>query len=151
VRGPKTFYQGTASTLFTCTEEWKQVFPEYFQQPKEVTIQCLMVADLLKQFEIDTSVPFDFVKIDTEGHDLNVLRSLVAARVRPFAIMFEIGPDLAAVEESVQLLKRQGFTEFYVFGRSGIPTTYVGEYMGGQHLHSLRNQGKLEAGNVVAF
>lgn len=30
-------------------------------------------------------------------------------------------------------------------------TTCVGEYRGLQHLHSLRDQGKLEAGNVVAF
>lgn len=39
--------------------------------------------------------------------------------------MFEIGPDLTAVEEAVILLKNQGFTEFYMFGRIGIPTTYI--------------------------
>lgn len=151
VSGPKTFYQGAASTLFTCTKEWKQIFPENFQQSKEMTIHCLTVADLFKQFGIDTSVPFDFVKIDTEGHDLNVLRSLLAAGIRPFALMFEIGPDLAAVEEAVRLLKDHGFTEFYMFGRTGIPTTYIGEYRGSAHLTELVNKEIINTGNVVVF
>jgi len=109
------------------------------------------VADLSKQLEIDTSVPFDFVKIDTEGHDLNVLRSLVAAQIRPFALMFEIAPDLGAVEEEVRLLTDQGFREFYIFGRTGIPTTYIGEYGGLQHFADLVNQRIVNTGNIVVF
>lgn len=46
VSGPKTFYQGTADTLFACTEEWKHIFSENFRQLKEVKIYCLTVEDL---------------------------------------------------------------------------------------------------------
>ena len=151
VGGTKTFYQGRSSTLFTCTPEWKEYFPEEFTDPKEVPIRCMTFADLLAQFKIDKKPSFDFIKIDTEGHDLNVLYSMVAAQIRPFSVMFEIGNDLGAVDKAVSLLSNYGFKEFYVFGRTGIPTTFIGEWQGLQRLQSLRKAGKLEAGNVVAF
>lgn len=61
VNGPRAFYQGTASTLFTCTEEWRERFPEHFQEPKEVIDQCITVAELLRHLEIDAAKPFDFI------------------------------------------------------------------------------------------
>ena len=151
VGGTKTFYQGSSSTLFTCTPEWMEYFPEEFTYPKEVPIRCMTFADLFAEFSIDKDPSFDFIKIDTEGHDLNVLRSMIAAQIRPFAIMFEIGHDLRAVENAVELLNNSGFAEFYVFARTGIPTTYIGEWQGLKQLQVLRDAGRLKAGNVVGF
>jgi len=151
VSGEKTFYQGSESTLFTCTAKWRDYFPEYFEDPKEVGVRCMTFADLFVEFGIDKDIPFDFIKVDAEGHDLNVLRSMVAAQIRPFAVMFEIGHDLNAVENAVKLLADNGFTEFFIFARTGIPTTYVGEWQGLKRLQELRETGRLKAGNVVGF
>ena len=149
--GPRTFFQGSADTLFTCTESWKATFPEYFATVQEVTVECLTPIDLAQRFRLDLQAPFDFIKIDTEGHDLHVLHALIAAQVQAFAVMFEVGPDLGEVAAAVDLLRRQGFDEFYVYGRHGIATLYIGPYQGEQHLNDLRREGRLDAGNVVAF
>jgi FkbM family methyltransferase len=149
--GWKTFYKGSADTLFTCTESWKQSFPSEFARHTEHQVECLKPETLAMRFRVDLQTPFDFLKIDTEGHDYHVLRSLVDAGVTSFAIMFEIGPALEDVQSAVQLLQGRGFSEFYVFGRAGIATLFIGEYEGLNHLVTLRLQGRLDAGNVVAF
>jgi FkbM family methyltransferase len=151
VTGAKTFYLGKSSSLFTCTEEWKHIFPEYFQQTKEVIIQSLTFADLLRRFGIDNSETFDLIKIDTEGHDLQVLRSIFVTKARAFAVMFEFNYNLKDVTESINLLKSKNFREFYIFGRTGIPTTYIGEWISEQHLGDLVNRGIVKTGNIVAF
>ena len=149
--GWKTFYKGSADTLFTCTESWKQSFPAEFARHTEHQVECLPPKKLATRFRVDLQTPFDFLKIDTEGHDYHVLRSLLDAGVTSFAIMFEIGPALEDVQSAVQLLQVRGFSEFYVFGRAGIATLFIGEYEGLNHLVTLRLQGRLDAGNVVAF
>lgn len=151
ISGPKIFYAGSASTLFTCTPEWQTVFPDYFEQSQQITIECLTFADLFQHFQITQCLSWDFIKVDTEGHDLNVLRSMCAAQIFPFAVMFEIGPNLTLVDQAVDLLRTNHFDEYYVFGRSGIATTFIGEYLGLPHLIQLREQGRLATGNIVAF
>ena len=151
VSGPKTFYAGSASTLFTCTPEWQTIFPDYFAHPRQIIIPCLTFADLFARYQIAPNLTWDLIKVDTEGHDLNVLRSMCAARVFPFAVMSEIGHDLASVAETIALLRANQYDEFYVFGRSGIATTFIGEYQTLEQLHQLRASGKLDAGNLVAF
>ncbi len=49
---------------------------------------------------------FDFISIDTEGHDLEVLRSIDFARFRPQLIVIEYGEHKAAIAE---VLRREGY------------------------------------------
>lgn len=147
----KTFFEGTADTLFTCDKSWVQENREYFMNPVEVKIDCLSMMDLAKKYNIDLNEPFDFIKIDTEGHDLNVIQSLLSANIKTFAVMFEIGYNLSDIIAAVELLTEHGFNEFYVFGRTGIHTLYIGEFKGSEQLHELRQQRRLNAGNMIAF
>ena len=62
-----------------------------------------------------------------------------------------IGSDLTAVKKAVNLLKDKGFTEFYIFERVGIPTTYIGEYKGLQPLVDFTKKNKFNTGNMVVF
>jgi FkbM family methyltransferase len=149
--GVKTFYQGSVSTLFTCTPEWTEHFRAAFVVSRQVPTKCATFDELFDQFQIARNLPFDFIKIDTEGHDLNVLRSMVAAHIRPFALMFEIGLDLVSTASAVSLLRLNGFTEFFVFARTGIPTTFIGEWQDLEQIQGLQTAGKLLAGNIVAF
>lgn len=149
--GHRPFYAGSADTLFTCSTDWKDHFPDHFRDAREITTECLTPTDLARRFGVDIHRPFDFIKIDTEGHDLQVLRALVNDDVQSSAIMFEVGPRLDDVASSVNLLRDCAFSEFYIFGRGGIPTLFIGEYSGQEQLATLRKQGRLDAGNVVAF
>jgi FkbM family methyltransferase len=147
----KTFFEGNADKLFTCDKSWLQENPKYFKNPIEVKIDCLTMVDLAKKYNIDINEPFDFIKIDTEGHDLNVIKSLLSANIKTFAVMFEIRSNLSDIIAAVDLLTEHGFNELYVFGRKGIHTLYIGEYKGGEQLHELRQKRRLDAVNVIAF
>lgn len=150
--GAKPFFTASASTLFTCSEDWKVAFPDFFKDSREVAVPCLTISDLALRYSISSEPSFDFVKIDTEGHDLAVLSSLLASPITADALMFEIGfhHDLDTVE-GCELLRAAGYAELYVFARTGLPTTYIGEWQGVTQLADLRSTGRLLAGNIVAF
>ena len=40
VSGPRIFYAGDYSTLFTMTPEWKEFFPNSFSNQQEVEVEC---------------------------------------------------------------------------------------------------------------
>lgn len=149
--GISTFYQGSSSTLFSKTPEWKEIFSNEFSSVKEVNVECYSVKDFIDKYQIDTRNQFDFIKIDTEGHDLHVLKSICDAEIKSYAIMFEIDPRFEETSRGIDVLKTIGFSNFFIFCRTGIPTTYIGEYQGLQQLQDLKEKGKLDAGNVVAF
>ena len=149
--GTREFYLGTASSLFTCTDEWLTAFHKEFRNARAIEVRCLTFDDLFSEYNLGRRDGFDFVKIDTEGHDRSVITSMIAAGIRPFSVMFEIGQNLHDTEMSINALKQHSFSEFYVFGRNGIPTTFIGDYRGYAHLKRLRARGRLNAGNVVAF
>jgi FkbM family methyltransferase len=151
VSSSKTFYAGAASTLFTCTPEWLTEFPEYFKQPRQVTVDCLTIGEVMRRYHINDGLAWDFIKVDTEGHDLNVIRSMIAAQVYPCAVMCEIGPDLHQTVAAIDLLRAHRYGEFYIFGRSGLATMFIGEYVDPAQLTSLRDEGRLSAGNFVGF
>ena len=149
--GTRTFFTASETTLFTCTPEWKSAFPDAFRATAEVDVHCLTFSDLLQSCGVAPTTRIDFVKVDTEGHDLNVIRSIVQSRVLVDAVMFEIGLDDEAAECACELLDAHGFDEIYIFARVGATTTYVGDRRSSGDLDDLRECGKLSAGNIVAF
>lgn len=146
----KTFYLGSADTLFTCSENWKEVFPDEFKNSQRMVIDCLTVQDAVTKYRIE-EVHFDLVKVDVEGHDLNVIESLCRSQLTATAIIFEVSADVNIAECCIELLRLKGFNEFYVFGRKGIPTTYIGEYVNVQQLRNLFADRRIEVGNIVGF
>jgi len=149
--GTRTFFTADSSTLFTTTPEWKTNFSNNFKNSHDVEVECFTVKDLFSSKLIKAFPPFDFIKIDAEGHDLNIIHSLADAKIRPFALMFEIDPRLEQTIAGIEFLNQEGYSELYVFGRTGIPTTYIGEYESQQKLEQLFLSGRFNTGNIVAF
>lgn len=151
ISGPRTFFSGEHSTLFTATPEWKEFFTDNFADTKAIIVACYTIEDLFSRYQISATPEFDFIKIDTEGHDFNILRALITADVWPFALMFEIDPRIDETIRAIEYIMLHDYSEIYIFGRNGIPTTYIGEYRNPDKLVQLRKNGQLDTGNVVAF
>lgn len=149
--GRRTFYTASETTLFTTTPEWKRHFPDHFSQSREVEVTCLTVTEIAAHSALLKDGHVDLVKIDTEGHDVAVITSLLDSPLVADAVMFEAGLDDAETARGCALLAEAGHQELYLFARTGIPTTFVGEWAGEGHLADLRRQGRFDCGNVVAF
>lgn len=146
----KKFYLGDADTLFTCNESWRDEFKENFKKFTEHVINCLSVDDLVRTYSLPKS-DFDFIKIDVEGHDLNVIKSFCHSQINSRVVMFEVSKDVHSVQDAVDLLRKKGFHEFVLFGRVGIPTTFLGEYENVTQLETLFSSGRISCGNIVCF
>jgi FkbM family methyltransferase len=147
----KTFFVGSADTLITCSREHMHRFEEHFKTYREFQVQAYTVGELLRRFDILPSPEFDFVKIDVEGHDLQVVRSFVQSGAKTYAMMFEFDANADQVDLAVKELVAGGYGEFFVFGRTGIATTYIGEYRDKEFFATLLRRGKFSVGNIVAL
>jgi hypothetical protein len=136
---------------FTCSENWKSIFPDHFKNIQNHTIECLTIDDLAKKYSIPEREHFDLIKIDVEGHDINVIKSFCDSNITCTSIIFEIPYNLKEIKISLDLLKQKGFSEFFVFGRTGIPTTYIGEFISVDHINNLYSSGRIQVGNIVGF
>lgn len=151
VSGQKTFFLGSADTLFTCNSEWKNIFPEHFTDSREISINCLTVSELASRYSIPNNEHFDLIKVDVEGHDVNVIDSFCKSGITCTAIIFEISEDCKKTSRCIELLRKKGFNEFYTFGRIGIPTTFIGEYVDEVQQNKLFQSGRIAGGNIVGF
>jgi FkbM family methyltransferase len=151
VAGQKTFFLGSADTLFTCNSHWKNIFPEHFADSQEIAINCLTVNDLVARYQIPENEHFDLIKVDVEGHDINVIDSFCKSGITSTVIIFEISNDCKITSKCIDLLRLKGFNEFFLFGRIGIPTTYIGEYIDEVQLQNLLQSGRIAGGNMVGF
>ncbi len=88
VREELTFYEFDSAAVSTLdavqVEEWKKQW-NVVNERKVVT---KTLTDLLDEHQI--SQPIDFLSIDVEGHDLQVLRSLDFSKYRPSLIIVEM-------------------------------------------------------------
>ncbi len=75
-------------------------------------VPTFTVADILHQFGA-----FDFVSIDTEGTNLNVLRQLMGTEMRPKCICVEYDGKL---EECCELVFGQRYTQTYLSGENAV-------------------------------
>ncbi|MBP0597950.1 FkbM family methyltransferase [Herbaspirillum sp. LeCh32-8] len=147
----KTFYLGHTDTLFTCNQNWVQSFSRDFKDSRSLEIRCLTVDDMASEFGIERGARFDLVKIDVEGHDANVIQSFCDSSLSATALMFEVSLDMERIDECMSMLRAKGFDEFVLFGRTGIPTSHIGEVSGPDEIHQLFKSGKIGVGNIVAF
>ena len=144
-----TFFKGNASTLFTSSEQHMHRFPKNFENVETRTIQCFSVNNLLKQIDwIDREI--DFIKVDVEGKDLEVITSIIDSGIRRSTLMFELPQSRKEACEAVELLNQNGWKEFTLYARTGIYTNYIGEFSQ-NILEKLESRGKLDSGNILAF
>jgi len=150
-QGQKTFYKRRVYTLFTCTDSWKQAFPAECAGHTHIQIECGPSDQLSKRLRGDLRTRFDLVTLDTEGHDYHVLHSIVNAGITRFYILFEIGHAIEDLQSALALLQGQGFDEYCVCRRAGIPRLCVGERQELDQLGSLHLQCRMAAANVEEF
>lgn len=69
------------SSLFTLVEDWKSYWPNRpdFEQKQSILVKTKRLDTICDNFEIKK---IDYLKIDTQGNDLNVLKSLGSMRTR---------------------------------------------------------------------
>lgn len=112
---------GTAHTVATLSADWTRVaFPEHFQQPRRIAVPTRPLLSVLREEGFTGAA---FVKIDVEGHEVEVLQGLLAGAAPaelPAAIMFEANqrfPELA--RRCLALLGAAGYDTFDVFIKDG--------------------------------
>lgn len=112
---------GTAHTVATLSADWTTVaFPEHFQQPRRIAVPTRPLLALLRTSGFTGAA---FVKIDVEGHEVEVLQGLLSGAAPaelPASIMFEANqrfPDLA--RRCLALLVGAGYDTFDVFIKDG--------------------------------
>ena len=78
----------------------------------EKDIECISFQELVNRYNI---IDVDYLKIDTEGHDFNIIRSMLETHIRPKKISFEANAlyseeDITSI---VNLLQKNGYNVYY--------------------------------------
>lgn len=119
----------------------------YHQKGETIQIQTVSLDDLVAQGELPRRV--DYLKIDTEGHDLEVLRGAASLECEVISVEFwcehhNLGASPSPPEAIVELLKTRGFEQFIVLSREGSqPPAYL--------FSSLAGLGKRSWGNIFFY
>lgn len=152
--GEAEMFVGSADTLSTLEADWTRVaFPEYFGDRRKVRVATRRLSALLDEAGIKD---LGFVKIDTEGHDLSVLRGLFSDGPRantPAALMFEANQRFPeAAEECLALLAANGYAPFDIFIKEGPELLAAARFEGARLPPEWRRYGgKYFYANVIAY
>jgi len=148
----KIFYVGKNDTLVTCESYWLNKFKKEFIKYKKLKMQCITFADFVKQYNFDNSKEIDLLKIDVEGHDLVVLNDILENNIKINSVMIEFEPcNSFKNKKIIKYLILKKFTKIFIFGRDGIYTSYIGEYINYRNFAKIINDNKIFTGNLVAF
>lgn len=148
----KLFYVGNSDTLVSCEDHWVKNFKNEFLNFKKILLQCFSFKDFIKKFSFDTTQEIDLLKIDVEGHDLIVLKNIFKNKLVINSVMIEFDiQNLSIVQNIIKFLKTNKFSKIFIFGRKGIYTSYIGEYVSGNNFLKIINKNIIESGNFVAF
>lgn len=147
--GVTSFYLGDSSTLFTSNLEWKQRFASQFNNSREISVQTRDFVSLIEKYPKLAKLPFDIVKIDTEGSDLNVLKLLKLSKMDVKAVIVEYNSN--SISKIIEELLDFEITEIFIYVRDGIYTTYIGNYLNDDHLKKLVETKHNLSGNIVGF
>ena len=148
----KIFFVGNQDTLVSCDEKWLKKFPENFKKKKEINFPTYSFVDFSSKFKFDLDKPIDFLKIDTEGHDFIVLKSVLQSKVLINSIMIEFDvKNKMTVNEIIKYLKTYKFKHIFIFCRTGIYTHYIGPIFNIENFTKIKKKYKFDSGNIVAF
>jgi len=107
-KGKLTFYLMNASTLSTFNkEEMQDNVKAGFKLIKTVKIPVLTLGDIFEKYVGDRKI--DFLSLDVEGHDYEVLKGNNWNKYRPNLIVIEINHD----SRLLNFLKNQRYKEVY--------------------------------------
>jgi len=94
----------------------------YHCKGETIRIQTASINDLIERGELPKSV--GFLKIDTEGHDLEILKAAADLECDAISVEFwceqhTLGSSPSPPEEMIKLLAERGFKHFILFSREG--------------------------------
>jgi FkbM family methyltransferase len=148
----KLFYVGSSDTLITCETRWLKKFKKDFSNYKKKLMECLTFNDFIEKYKFDVQSEIDLLKIDVEGHDLVVLRNILENNIKINSIMIEFDANnLTIMKNIISYLKIKKFAKIFIFGRSGIYTSYIGQYETNNALLKIIKKNRIQGGNIVAF
>jgi FkbM family methyltransferase len=148
----KFFYVGSSDTLVSCEDRWLKNFKNEFLNYKKILMQCFSFKDFITKYKFNIYNEIDLLKIDAEGHDFIVLNDILQNNLIINSIMIEFDTkDLSATKDIIKYLKLKKFIKIFIFGRSGIYTSYIGEYINNYNLLKIINKNNISSGNLVAF
>jgi FkbM family methyltransferase len=148
----KLFYVGNSDTLISCENRWIKSFKSEFLNYRKILLQCFSFKDFIKKYQYDTSKKIDLLKIDVEGHDLVVLNNIFQNKLIINSVMIEFDvKNLSVTKNIIKSLKLNKFLKIFIFGRKGIYTSYIGEYINNNNLLKIIKANNIKSGNLVAF
>lgn len=148
----KLFYVGNSDTLVSCEDRWVKNFKNEFLNYKKILLQCFSFKDFIEKYHFDTIKEIDLLKIDVEGHDLTVLNNIFQNKLIIKSVMIEFDTQSFSVTKSIiKRLKLKRFTKIFIFGRIGIYTSYIGEYISHNNFLKIIYENNIKSGNFVAF
>ncbi len=152
--GTADMFVGSADTLNTLEPAWTTVaFPEYFDDKHVIRVQTRKLSTFLAEHGLRG---VGFLKIDAEGHEINVLKGLFENSLdveHPGVIMFEANqrfPEKA--EKCLAILVSEGYKQFDIFIKEGT-TLLAAERFSGAKLPMVWQHygGKYFYANVIAY
>lgn len=148
----KLFYVGNSDTLVTCEERWLKKFKKNFTNYNKIFMECVSFKDFIMKHKFDLRTEVDLLKIDVEGHDFVVLRNILETNIKINSIMIEFDTNnLTVMKSIINYLKAKKFMKIFIFGRSGIYTSYISQYVTNGTLFKNIKENKIQGGNIVAF
>ena len=132
--GTATMYVGKSLSVSSLEKRWWQETKKGSWSGQTVEVEKVRLCDLLSEYA-SRGVSPEFIKIDAEGHDYEVMLGLFELRDRqmlPKLIMFEIHTvesEREYIDKSVALLRQNGYSDFMFTIRHGERLVYVSDWL----------------------
>lgn len=148
------------SAMSTLERSWVEDFNWIFKKQLSHQVKLFRLAVLLSHPSLPQEAP-ELLKIDTEGHDLFVLKGLLnfcAPELKPRIIMTEFRCEesmLFRTMESVELMKAHGYAQFKYYIKWGEDTLEESPWISSERvlttdLMHLNTTGQINYGNLIA-
>ena len=123
--GELTYYVvGEDSTMNSFSREFLEEIDMLKEVKREVPVPVLPLADVFRKY-LPANQPIDFLTVDAEGHDLEVLESNDWERFRP---SFVVSEDTATVADESEIVRVMRSHDYEVCAQNTIILDKITEY-----------------------
>tara|TARA_Y200000002_G_C22686331_1_gene666138 strand:+ start:2097 stop:3722 length:1626 start_codon:yes stop_codon:yes gene_type:complete len=145
----RNFYESEISKISSFSRSWKEKFKNEFKNYKVKKIKSYSFKDFLKKYKIDNKLVFHLIKIDAEGYDFQILKSILESGANYKSIMVEVEKsNYDKIFKIKKMLIKDNFRKIYIIARDGLIEKYRGSID-----NFLKNfdKNKFNSGNIIAI
>ncbi len=145
----RNFYESEISKISSFSRSWKEKFKNEFKNYKVKKIKSYSFKDFLKKYKIDNKLVFHLIKIDAEGYDFQILKSILESGANYKSIMVEVEKsNYDKIFKIKKMLIKDNFRKIYIIARDGLIEKYRGSLD-----NFLKNfdKNKFNSGNIIAI